>query len=158
MPIVPGTRVTEAEARPPVPARPASLAAPPAPVAPVAPVAQAVPAATAAPAADDVREVPGQVSATEDRARTDALKALQAKVAKWLEPDVPASWTPPAALLQAMVIETRTDPHISQDPYINQLEQEDGPLYTAVLTADFSPGAAPSWSTPTTATWSGTAC
>jgi hypothetical protein len=133
VPIVPGTRVTEAEARPPVPARPAAHAAPPVPPTSVAQAAPAMTVATVAMAADDIKEFPGEICATKERAKADARRALQVKVAEWLAPDVPASWTPPAGLLEAMVLETRIDPHISQ------VEQEDGPLYIPVVKADFSP-------------------
>jgi hypothetical protein len=129
VPIVPGTRVTEAEARPPVPARTVSRAAQPAPPAP--PVAPAAPAAASP---QDLEDVPGEICATEDRARADARRALQVRVGRWLEPDVPPTWTPPAALVQSLVVGSRIDPHFSK------VEKDDGPLYIAVLTADLSPG------------------
>ncbi len=142
VPIVPGTRVTRAEARPPVPARPVSRAADPAPPRPPA---------QAAPAAGNVREVRGDICATEDRARDDARRALRAQVVKWLEPQVPPAvqvgrgpagrliagfhtpWTPPADRVEAMIVGERFE------PYISKVALEDGPLYTAVLSADFSP-------------------
>jgi hypothetical protein len=83
--------------------------------------------------AEGYRAIPGDLCATEDRARADARRVLQAKVGEWLAPDVPASWIPPAALLQAMVVETKIDPRVSQRG------QEYGPTYAATLTADFSP-------------------
>jgi hypothetical protein len=139
VPIVPGTRVTEAEARPPVPAHPqapawfASQVLPPVPTATTCenPVPTCDMRATMR--AQNYRPIPGDISATEDRAQADARKVLQAEVAKWLKPDVPASWTPPAGLLQAMVVETKVEPHVSQRG------KDYGPLYVATLTADFSP-------------------
>jgi hypothetical protein len=137
VPIVPGTRVTEAEARPPVPARAASLAAPRAPSAPACQAAPAAAAATTAPAAaatEQVEEVRGEICANEERAEAEGQRALQARVAKWLEPQhVPASWTPPAGLLNSLVINRRIEPHISD------VDRDDGPMYVPVLTVDLSP-------------------
>jgi hypothetical protein len=143
VPIVPGTRVTQAEARPP---------APPVPAVP------AVPARLASQSQSSVsgpqvcenpqgcceatsptiqammrRTIPGDICATEDGARSDAEKVLREKVGEWLAPDVPASWTPPAGLVQAMIVESKVDPHVSQRG------KEYGPTYVATLTADFSP-------------------
>jgi hypothetical protein len=142
VPIVPGTRVTEAEARPPIPAAPAvparlaSQAQAPRGQAPAAqdPTCEINPgteycAARADARAQNHRAVPGDICATEDRARTDARTALRIKVLEWLSPDVPASWAPPSGLLEAMVIGTKIDP----------LVKDYGTLYKAELTADFSP-------------------
>lgn len=134
--IVPGTRVTEAEIRPPVPARPAVLA-----------VANSSAAGT-----QTHREVTGQVCVTQDRARAEALSALRTKVVQWLEPDVPSGgpewtmeldgrryrsnqtrWTPPDRLLVSMIVKTTIE------PYVSPTFKEEGPFYRAKLTADFSP-------------------
>jgi hypothetical protein len=142
VPIVPGTRVTEAEARPPVPAAPPV----PARLASQGQAARDQAAASqaevceinegtqfciqrAAVRAQNHRAVPGDICANEDRARADARKALRIQVLEWLSPDVPASWTPPAGLLEAMVVGTKIDP----------LVKDYGTLYKAELTADFSP-------------------
>ena len=75
----------------------------------------------------EIREVAGRVSATEDRARDDARRELEARVAEWLEPQVPASWSPPADLVGRMIRETRVTPE----------EKDYGTVYTAALDADF---------------------
>lgn len=132
VPIVPGTRVTEAEARPPVPAQLVSqdqAEAPPCEGTACENPGTAACAERAAARAQGYQAVPGDICATEDRARADARNALRIKVAEWLTPDVPASWTPPAGLLEAMIVGTKIDPVVK--PY--------GTLYTAELTADFSP-------------------
>lgn len=141
VPIIPGTRITEAEARPPAPAAPAAPAVParlvsqgqePAPACDGPACQNPEPNACdarAAVRAQGHRPVVGNICATEDRARDDARNALRVEVAEWLSPDVPASWTPPAGLLEAMIVGTKIDPLVK--PY--------GTLYTAELTADFSP-------------------
>jgi hypothetical protein len=153
VPIVPGTRVTRAEARPPVPSRPpasprpqasprlASQARPPAPVAPTAPACEDSSTCCEAPTAaaeHDYQRILGEIGATEDRARAEARKALQTRVATWLKPDVPASWTPPARLLQSLLVETKIEPHVSQrmpkDDPLNDMR-----VYVATMTADLSP-------------------
>lgn len=162
VPIVPGTRVTDAEARPPVaspevPRTTARLAAQTGPA--TGPTAACEDGATpccentmAAAKAENYRTISGDICANEDRARTDARKALRLAVAEWLDPDVPApgpirasrtdgraigsisnSWTPPERLLDSLIVQTKID------PYISKTVKEDGPLYIARLTADFSP-------------------
>ena len=123
MPIVPGTRVTQAEARPPAPAVPPrmmvnvrNVQAPRA----VPPILPAVAQPTV---------VEGQISATEDRAEADARAALREKAADWLEPDVPRTWTIPIPLLQSLIVDTKYTPE--DKPY--------GTLYWAKLSVDFSP-------------------
>ncbi len=144
VPIVPGTRVTHAEARPPVaprPQAPARLAAPrlasqARPLEPTAPTCEdptTCSETTAAASAQNYQPIPGEIGATEDRARAEARKAVEARVATWLKPDVPASWKPPARLLQSLIVETKIEPHVSQRA------KEYGPLYVATMTADLSP-------------------
>ncbi len=134
--IVPGTRVTEAEIRPPVPARTPVLAV----------------ASSHAAGDQHYRTVTGQVCVTEDRARTDALNALRTKIAEWLEPDVASArfvrsfgpdgrqiggnrpgWTPPDRLVVSMIVRTAIE------PYVSPTFKDEGPFYRARLTADFSP-------------------
>jgi hypothetical protein len=139
VPIVPGTRVTRAEARPPVASRPQApprLASQARPVQPTAPVCED-PATccetTTAVAKQNYQSIPGEIGATEDRARAEARKAVEVRVATWLKPDVPASWKPPARLFQSLIVETKIEPHVSQRA------KEFGPLYVATMTADLSP-------------------
>jgi hypothetical protein len=143
VPIVPGTRVTQAEARPPVPSRPqasARLASQGRPVAPTAPACEdpTICCVTSAARAQFYEPIPGEIGATEDRARAEARKALQARVATWLKPDVPASWKPPARLLQSLIVETKIEPHVSQrmpkDDPLNDMR-----VYVATMTTDLSP-------------------
>jgi hypothetical protein len=129
VPIVPGTRVTVAQTRPPAPPIP--------PVRPVSSARPAVPAARAVPAPmvaasvalSQTRIVKGQISATEERAKADVRHALGGEVVDWLDPEVPGSWAPPSRLVDAMVLETR----------INPVVKDYGTLYVAELKVDFSP-------------------
>jgi hypothetical protein len=114
VPIVPGTRVTNAEPRPP---------APPVPPAP------AVLPTSAAVASTATATVTGQLSATEERAKADAGRQLRHDVAEWLEPEVPGSWTPTGRLLDVMVSST----------HVKTIEKDYGTLYEATLTVDKSP-------------------
>jgi hypothetical protein len=69
------------------------------------------------------------LSATEERAKAEAVRKLQVDVVNWLDPQVPASWTPPARLLDAMVLQTRIKPVV----------KDWGTVYEAELTIDDSP-------------------
>lgn len=128
--IVPGTRVTVAQAKPPVapkrPVRPARSARPAAPAAPATPA----PMVGAAVALSQTVIVKGQISATEARAKADARKALEDQVFDWLGSEVSGSWLPPSRLVDAMILETR----------INPVVKDYGTLYVAELKVDFSPG------------------
>jgi hypothetical protein len=121
--IVPGTRVTEAEARPP---------APPIPTRSVVAVRKGQPARPAAPKLAIVvstSTIKGQISATPERAEADALIALREKAAEWLEPEVPRSWKIPTPLLRSLIVDTHDTPE--EKPY--------GTLYWAELKVNFSP-------------------
>jgi len=128
VPIVPGTRVTVAQTRPP---------APPVPPAPPARRARrAVPAVPApkfvppvAPTEPRIVVVKGQISATEERAKADVRNALRGEVVDWLDSEISSSWTPPSRLIDAMILETRTNPVV----------KDYGTLYVAELKVDFSP-------------------
>jgi nucleotide-binding universal stress UspA family protein len=112
VPIMPGTRVTEAEARPPVP-RGSAIAV--------------VPTASA----ESSRwTVPGRLSANPERAVADARRALREKVASWLDPEVPRSWTPPARMFDAMIVD---------QPRLKSIQKDYGELFEATLTVDASP-------------------
>jgi len=86
--------------------------------------------ASSAPVSSGPNTVTGLISATEERAKADARRKLQENVVTWLEPEVPASWTPPPRLLDAMVLETRIKPVV----------KDYGTLYEAELKFDASPG------------------
>lgn len=120
VPIVPGTRVTEAEILPPKrvearrPARrrfDTRVIPPPREV-------------------STVRTIAGRLSATVDRARNDARLQLEREVTEWLTPEVPTQWKPPAHLISRMIRKTEDHPIV----------KDYGTVYETTLTADFSPG------------------
>jgi hypothetical protein len=116
VPIVPGTRVTEAEARPP------------AAVAPVAPVS-AIAVVPGVSTQSSRWIVNGRLSATKERAVADARRQLRDNVASWLDPEVPRSWAPPVRMLDAMVV---------QGPQLKTIQKSYGELFEAALTVDAS--------------------
>jgi hypothetical protein len=130
--IVPGTRVTVAQAKPPVPpVAPARHAAPPPKPAPPAIVNFAdkdVPPPVP-PSQTETRIIQSQMLASEDRAKADARNALRTEVLDWLDSDISGSWDPPSRLVDAMVRQTE----------IKRVEKEYGTLYVAELKAEFSP-------------------
>jgi hypothetical protein len=75
------------------------------------------------------REIVGQLSATEPRAVADARVQLERAADDWLTPDVPRSWKAPSGLIDAMVLDTQIQPVV----------KDYGTLYEATLRADFSP-------------------
>jgi len=122
VPVVPGTRVTDAVPQTPVRPRGRVVARGPSP----APQPAALPATSAA---EQTRSVPGQICATEERAANDGFVALQHAVREWLDPEVPRSWTPPVQMLREMVLKTE----------IKTVPKEYGPMYVAELTYDSAP-------------------
>ncbi|MFI5460100.1 MAG: hypothetical protein ACHRXM_32175 [Isosphaerales bacterium] len=130
VPIVPGTRVSEAQAQPPAQPRPVIAIQHKAPPGPNAPAA----VASAAPVSSASHTVTGLISATEERAKAEARRKLQENVVNWLDPQVPASWTPPPRLLDAMVLETRIKPIVKDHGAL-----KDTILYEAELKFDASP-------------------
>jgi hypothetical protein len=153
VPIVPGTRVTEAVAQPPAPAAPVApaLAEAPAaqpPVPPEAPgfpgLAHPSPRLPASPVSrpllaskpGEILVIPGQVSATEERALDDARKKLEKELTERLEPHgVPRSWKPAARQIDAMILETALKPVVKNEPPYKDY----GKLYEAELRVDVSP-------------------
>jgi hypothetical protein len=123
VPIVPGTRVTEAEARPPRPApgfpgrsrRAADQRAP----------------RTVTPSGLSV--ITGRLSATEDRALEDVRKQVDRELKTWLEPAVGADWPLPTPLRESLVRQTEVRP-VEKD-----LEGEHVTLFEASQTVDLSP-------------------
>jgi hypothetical protein len=113
-PIVPETRVTEAEVETP---RTRKVARSP----------RSVTRKWTEPA--EVRKIVGQLSATEPRAVADARVQLERAADDWLAPDVPRSWKAPSRLIDAMVLDTQVEPVV----------KDYGTLYEATLRADFSP-------------------
>jgi len=117
VPIVPGTRVTEAEIKPPKRGRRAVEAK--------APPRDRV----AYQHSSTARSISGRLSATEDRARNDARLQLDREVTEWLTPDVPTQWKPPAHLIGRMIGKIDVQPIV----------RDYGTLYEATLDVDFSP-------------------
>jgi len=115
VPVVPGTRVSEAEVEAPRPRV-------------VAKSLRSLKRRWAEPA--EARKIVGQLSATEPRALADARLQLERVAADWLGPDVPRSWKAPAKLVDAMILDKQIQPVV----------KDYGTLYEATLQADFSPG------------------
>ena len=126
VPVVPGSEVSTALIEPPAPP------APPAP--PRLSVRQRrsrrapVPAA-AVPAPEPLVAIAGRLSATPERARADARRALETELADRLSPDVPRSWKVPARLVDSTVRGVKIKP----------VERDYGTVYEATLTTDLSP-------------------
>jgi hypothetical protein len=114
VPIVPGTRVTEAVPQPPVSG--------------VATALSKKPAGLSILNASPTSKVAGELSATAERATANACLKLSTEVVKWLNPDVPSTWTCPQRLLDTMVLQTRIEPHAKNY----------GTVYVAELTVDSS--------------------
>jgi hypothetical protein len=129
VPIVPGTRVTEAQVQPPSaaggPRRPGHRPAPERPL--------RRPSPAPSPPTGDLRVITGRLSATEERARDDVRLQVDRAVADWLAPEVARSWQPPASLRQALVQKTEVR------PVEKELDGERVTLYEASQTVDFAP-------------------
>jgi hypothetical protein len=130
VPIVPGTRVTEAEATPPIHPQPIARVHAPAPPAPPAPPTPKVAAVFAAGSASLRQTVTGQLSATRERAVADARHQLRDRVGHWLDPEVPGSWSPPARMIDEMIL---------GEPSFKQIQKDYGELFEATLTVDTAP-------------------
>ena len=89
----------------------------------------------------DLAAVKGRRSISEERALVDAREQLEAAVADWLGPDVPADWSVPAPVLDSMILARHIESlptdrvALGLDP---ELEAPDE-LYVAAFRADFSP-------------------
>lgn len=133
VPVVPGSRVTEARIEPPAPPEPprppkAERQRRKAPKPPAPPREPTPPRPDAEATADPIL-VSGRLSATEDRAIKDAHDRLSTVIAQRVRDQVPSSWKVPARFLEALVRETR----------MKTVEHEYGPFYEATLVVDFSP-------------------
>ena len=124
VPVVRGTRTTEARIEPPAPPRP-----------PAPPKAKKVPRhRPKPPVVQEVVEpkvVAGRLSATEARARADARLQLENTFPGWLEPDVPRGWHVPKRLVDNMIREVTIVP----------VERDYGTVYQATMLVDASPSA-----------------
>ena len=122
VPIVPGTRVTEAQAVPPVPARSEintrRFGSPP--------TAKAVVIKTGA---AEIPTLAGEISATPARADQSARDMLRKAISAWLDPDVPSTWSLPERELDQLVLLTRHE----------TVPKEYGPMCITHLTLDTTP-------------------
>ncbi|RUL82166.1 hypothetical protein [Tautonia sociabilis] len=125
-------------------------APPPAPAAPdwfaAAPEGGIVPLGDAEAGAGGPIAAKGRRSYSQERALADARAELERAVASWLAPEVPEGWTPPAGLIDALVL----DRHI--EPVLVNLQSTLGPvandpeldlpdlLYVAAMRANLTPG------------------
>lgn len=123
--IIPGTRVTQAEMKPPKPP------VPPRSSADGSKRRAAVHRAAIKKEHNDagMRSVLGRLSATEDRACDDARLQLEHAISEWLVPEVPSSWKPPKSMVNAVALAIEVKP----------VEKELGTLYEATIRADLSP-------------------
>jgi hypothetical protein len=126
VPVITGTRVTDAVAEPPVPAHVSGAASLPKPDF-QAEKAETTP--TLSQVQPPTRSIEGRISATQERAKYDAYLMLANDVRHWLDPQVPESWAPPVQLLQAMVLKTD----------IKGVPRDYGTMYVAKLTYDAAP-------------------
>lgn len=129
VPVVPGSRVTEARVevpRPGTPVRPwdGRRSPSPRPGTPVRPRPSPMPWTER-----DTIVVVGRLSATAERARNDALGLFRNQLKDILSPDVPRSWKVPEPLFRAVIrrVEVKT------------AVRDYGTLYEATLHADVSP-------------------
>lgn len=126
VPVVPGTRVTEARVEPP--ARPDRSVRPRDVYRSVRPRVEPSPPRTR-PAEPGLKEVEGRLSATEDRARRDARQRLDREVADLIAPSAARDWKVPAALVDRLIRRVTVKPVV----------RDYGTLYQATLTVDLSP-------------------
>lgn len=75
-----------------------------------------------------IRTISSGMMATEERAKADAVRRLEAEVPEWLSPEIPDSWKPSKRLVRSMIRETTYTPVV----------KDYGTLYIAELSADVS--------------------
>ena len=123
VPIVPGTRVTDAQAVPPAP--------------PVPPgktrgrvLPKPGPKAVRISAESTIETLDSQISATPERAADQARKDLRKHVAAWLDPEVPGSWDIPDRLMDSIILNAELE---------KTVPNEFGAMYVTHLKLDKSP-------------------
>ena len=131
VPIIPGSRVTHAKPEPPRPPMP--------PTPPRAPKglkalkskikASIAPKVPTLPKPVETMTVTGRLSATEQRARNDAVDAFRNMLAEKLAPDVPKSWKIPSDQINRMILDTKITRH----------DRDYGTVFDASLNVDVSP-------------------
>jgi len=121
--IVPGTRVTDAQAVPPVPGRTVIKSLHPRGLRP-----EKTPVVKTGTA--EIPMLEGEISATPERADADAYRKLRETITAWLDPDVPSSWSPPGRELDSIVLATT----------LQTVEKKEyGPMYITHLKLDTTP-------------------
>lgn len=133
IPVVPGTRVTEARIEPPqAPVPPRAPRAPREPRAPRAPRAPQSPMMTVAQTkldqTPDVESITGRLSATEERAKDDAKAKLRETLALQLKGEVPNTWRIPDRVVDDIVRSGRVE--------IRPVTKDYGTLYEANFKVD----------------------
>jgi hypothetical protein len=120
--IVPGTRVTEAHAVPPVPPKSAIKTRRRARSRPAPPLLNNASMA-------EIPTLSGDISATPERADAEARRKLRETITTWLDPDVPSAWALPGRMLDDMVLETS----------LETVQKDYGTLYITHLKLDTRP-------------------
>jgi hypothetical protein len=128
VPIVPGTRVTEAQAVAPAPPR--SVVIKRSKSGKVVGAARSVTPVAVNTNAAMIPKLEGRISATPERADNEAHAALRETITGWLEPDVPSSWSLPERELDMLVLETNLE---------TVVRNEYGPMYITHLKLDTTP-------------------
>ncbi len=75
------------------------------------------------------KSVEGLLSATQERAQTEARTALNRFVTEWLSPEIPSTWTPPQSLVDSVIEGTKT----------TAIKKEYGEVFLTTLRIDASP-------------------
>ncbi len=123
VPIVPGSRTTEARAEPPRRELSSTHRRP-------RRQPFTIDTSTAEPVhPTDLLTVSGRLSATEERALIDARRALERVLSERLTPGVPRDWKVPPALINGLIRQTQVVPRT----------RDYGTVYEATIKADFSP-------------------
>ena len=122
--IVPGTRVTDAQATPPV--APRTLIKTRRSETPRSGTRVVINTGAA-----EIPTVAGKISATPERADIQAREALRQLITEWLDPDVPGSWSLPQRELDKLVLGTTRETVPRRDDY--------GPMYITHLKLDTTP-------------------
>ncbi len=120
--IVPGTRVTDAQAEPPVPGSVIKTGG--------RSNVRTEPAVVMTNAARSW-SLAGKISATPERAANQAYEDLGHDIKEWLDPDVPRSWWIPERLINSIVLNTELETVPRKDDL--------GPMYVTHLKLDKSP-------------------
>jgi hypothetical protein len=121
VPIVPGTRVTEAQAVAPA-ARQAIKTRRRSSVRPVTAVKID---------AERTPTLDGQISATPERAAIQGRVDLRKDIAAWLDPEIPGSWSIPEQMIDSMILNTDVETIPRKDDL--------GPMYVTHIKLDKSP-------------------